>query len=112
MPWGTQIATDIFMNSRRGYTSKEMNTNELLWNASISHSLLQGKALTLKAEIFDVLGEQTNISRTINAFMCRESRTNTIYQFAMFSVIYKFSVFAGKNTMGTKEERRERYTNW
>ncbi len=112
MPWGTQIATDIFMNSRRGYTSKEMNTNELLWNASISHSLLQGKALTLKAEIFDVLGEQTNISRTINAFMCRESRTNTIYQFAMFSVIYKFSVFAGKNTMGTKEERRERYMNW
>lgn len=37
------------------YPVASMNTNELLWNASISHSFLQGKALTIKAEVFDIL---------------------------------------------------------
>ena len=29
LPWGTQITTDISMNSRRGYTDASMNTNEI-----------------------------------------------------------------------------------
>lgn len=107
MPWGTQLATDIRMNSRRGYSLKDMNTNELLWNASVSHSMLQGKALTLKAEMFDILHQQTNISRSVNAFACTDSRNNTIYQYAMFSAIFRFSLYGGKNTMGTDKERKE-----
>lgn len=105
-PFGFEFSTDIFMNSRRGYAQKAMNTDELIWNASISQSFLQGKALTIKAEMFDILGQQTNISRTVNAFSRNDSRTNTIYQYAMFSLIYRFSVFGGKNTMGTKEEKK------
>ncbi|MBQ0022219.1 MAG: outer membrane beta-barrel protein [Prevotellaceae bacterium] len=107
MPWKTEIATDISMNSRRGYSQKEMNTNELLWNASISHSFMKGKALTAKFEVFDILGQQTNISRTVNAFQRSDSLSNTIYQYGMFCLIYRFSVFAGKNTMGTDQEKRE-----
>lgn len=107
MPWGTQIATDIRMSSRRGYSVADMNTNELLWNASISHSMLQGKALTLKAEMFDILHQQTNISRSVNAFSRSDSRNNTIYQYAMFSAILRFSIYGGRNTMGTDKEKRE-----
>lgn len=105
-PWGTQVASDIRMSSRRGYAQKNMNTDELLWNASVSHSFLQGKALTLKAEMFDILHQQTNISRQVNAFSRTDSHNNAIYQYAMFSVIYRFSVYGGKNTMGTDKERR------
>lgn len=107
LPWNMQVATDIFMNSRRGYSQKEMNTNELIWNASISQSFLKGNALTIKAEVFDILKQQSNISRTVSAFMRSDSRTNAIYQYGMLSVIYRFSVFAGRNTMGTDNERRE-----
>lgn len=107
MPWGTQIATDIRMASRRGYAQANMNTNELLWNASISHSMLQGKALTLKAEMFDILHQQTNISRSVNAFSRNDSHNNTIYQYAMFSAIFRFSIYGGKNTMGTDKERKD-----
>lgn len=106
MPWGTQIASDIRMSSRRGYSQSDMNTNELLWNASISHSLLQGKALTLKAEMFDILHQQTNISRAVDAFSRRDSRNNTIYQYAMLSAIFRFSIYGGKNTMGTDKEKK------
>lgn len=105
MPWGTEFATDMRMNSRRGYVQAEMNTNELLWNASISHAFLRGKALTLKAEMFDILGQQTNISRSIDAFTRNDSRTNAIYQYALISAIFRFSIFGGKNMMGTDKER-------
>lgn len=106
MRWGTQLSSDIRMSSRRGFSQADMNTNELLWNASLSHSFLQGKALTVKAEMFDILHQQTNISRAVDAFSRRDSRNNTIYQYAMFSVIYRFSIYGGKNTMGTDKEKK------
>ena len=105
MPWGTELATDMFMNSRRGYSVSNMNTNELIWNASLSQSFLKGKALTIKAEVFDILGQQTNITRTVNAFSRSDSRSNTIYQYGMVTAIFRFSIFAGKNTMGTDQEK-------
>lgn len=105
MPWGGELSTDIGMNSRRGYSSKDMNTNELLWNAQLSQSFLKGNALTIQLEVFDILGQQTNISRTINAFMRNDSRSNAIYQYGMVRAIYRFSIFGGKNTMGTDDEK-------
>ena len=105
MPWGTTLNTDIGMSSRRGYAQREMNTNELLWNAQLSHSFLQGKALTVMVEWNDILSQQTNISRNINALMRSDTRYNAIYSYGMLRVIYKFSIFGGKNAMGTDDER-------
>ena len=112
MPWGTMLNTDIGMNSRRGYAQREMNTNELLWNAQISHSFLRGKALTVMLEWNDILREQTNISRNITALMRSDSRYNAIYSYGMLRVIYKFSIFAGKNAMGTDNERSSQEGRW
>ena len=104
-PWGTSLSTDIGMSSRRGYSQREMNTNELLWNAQVSHSFLKGHALTIMLEVNDILGQQTNVSRTIDALMRTDSRYNAIYQYGMIRAIYKFSIFGGKNAMGTGNER-------
>ena len=106
-PWGTELASDIYMNSRRGYSQKNMNTDELLWNASIAHSFLKGNALTIKGEVYDILGQRSNVSRSVSSEYISDSRNNGIYQYGLVSLIYRFSVFAGKNTMGTKDERRE-----
>lgn len=56
---------------------------------------------------FDILHQQTNISRSVNAFSRSDSRNNTIYQYAMFSAILRFSIYGGRNTMGTDKEKRE-----
>ncbi len=104
-PWGMSISSDIGMNSRRGYSQSDMNTNELLWNAQISQSFLRGNALTIALEVNDILGQQSNISRTISALMRSDSKYNAIYQYGMLRVIYKFSIFGGKNAMGTENER-------
>lgn len=104
-PWGTNLNTDISMNSRRGYSQSSMNTNELLWNAQLSQSFLKGNALTIALEWNDILREQSNISRTINAMMSSDSRYNAIYSYGMLRVIYKLNIFAGKNANGTDNER-------
>ena len=98
-PFGLTLNTDIGMSSRRGYSSSEMNTNELLWNAQLSQTLFGG-SLSVVLEVNDILGQQNNISRTINAMMRSDSRTNSIYQYGMLRIVYKFSAFGGKSTFG------------
>ena len=111
-PWGTSLSTDIGMSSRRGYSSTEMNTNELLWNAQVSHSFLRGRALTVMLEVNDILGQQTNISRTIDALMRTDSRHNAIYQYGMLRLVYRFNILGGKNNLKDKEDHDEWDGDW
>ena len=75
IPWlNATYATDIKMYSRRGYASNDFNTNDLVWNASLSKSLLKGK-FTARLEAFDILHQLTNTNIVINA----QGRTETIY---------------------------------
>ena len=39
---GFGFSTNLSMNSRRGYASADMNTNELIWNAQVSYRFLRG----------------------------------------------------------------------
>ena len=100
LPWGTQIATDMGMNSRRGYSDASMNTNELIWNAQISHSLLRGKPLTLMLQFYDILGQQSNFSRTINAMSRTDNEYNAVTSYVMFRVSYRLNLF------GTRQSRQ------
>lgn len=111
-PWGTSLSTDIGMSSRRGYSSNELNTNELLWNAQLSHSFLKGRALTLMLEVNDILGQQTNISRDISALMRTDSRNNAIYQYGMLRVVYRFNILGGKNNLKDKRDHDEWDGEW
>ena len=101
LPWGTRIATNLGMNSRRGYSDDSMNTNELIWNAQLSHSFLSGKPLTISLQFYDILHEQSTISRMISATQRSDSRQNAINQYAMLHVIYRMNLF------GNKEARQE-----
>ena len=96
LPWGTRIATDLNMNSRRGFSDDAMNTNELIWNAQVSHSFLKGGALTVSLQFFDLLNQQSNITRSINEMMRNDTEYNAINQYAMLHVIYRLNIFGGR----------------
>ncbi len=98
---GISFSTDISENSRRGYASSSMNTNELIWNAQISKSFLKGNALTVSFQWNDILQKRSNISRTIDSYRSSDSRYNAIYSYGMVHVIYKLNIFGGKNAHGT-----------
>lgn len=96
-PWNMTLSTDMSMNSRRGYSDASMNTNELIWNAQIAQTLFNG-AGTLSLQFYDILHEQSNISRTINAAMRRDSETNAINSYCMLHFIYRLNIFGeGQN---------------
>ena len=101
-PWGTSLSTGLTENSRRGYNDSSMNTNELVWNAQVSHSFLQGNALTVTLQFYDILHEQSNISRTINDMMRTDTEYNSINSYGMLHVIYKMNLFGGKSNMGRR----------
>ncbi|MBQ5663978.1 MAG: TonB-dependent receptor [Bacteroidaceae bacterium] len=99
LPWfNIRLYSDIYMSSRRGYSDPAFNTNELLWNAQVSASFLKKNALTVSFQVFDILHEQSNVSRNISATMRSDTQNNAIHSYCMFHVIYKFNQMGDKNT--------------
>ena len=96
-PWGTQLSTNMNMNSRRGYDDASMNTNELIWNAQLSQSFLRGNALTLSLQFYDILKRQSTFSRSISAMSRTDTEYNAITSYAMLHVIYRLNLFGGFN---------------
>ena len=97
LPWGTSLATDLHNNSRRGYSDNAMNTNELVWNAQLSQGFLRGSALTVSLQLYDILHNQSNFSRTISAIQRSDTQYNSINSYAMLHVIYRLNIFGGKD---------------
>lgn len=95
-PWGTSLSTDLHNQSRRGYSDSSMNTNELIWNAQISQSFLKGKPLTVSLQLYDILHQQSNYSRTVNAMQRSDTEYNSINSYALLHVSYRLNLFGGK----------------
>lgn len=98
-PWGTTLATDLHMSSRRGYNDQMLNTNELVWNAQVSHSFLKGRPLTLMLQFYDILHNQSNLSRSLTAMQRSDTEYNSINSYVMLRANYRLNLF------GTKDAR-------
>lgn len=96
LPWNMSIATDLSQNSRRGYSDASMNRDELIWNAQISQDFLKGNAATVSVQFYDILRNQSNISRAITAAMRSDTEYNAIYSYCMVHFIYRLNIFGGK----------------
>ncbi len=83
-------------------TTMPMNILGGNWNGG-------GRALTVMLEVNDILGQQTNISRTIDALMRTDSRHNAIYQYGMLRIVYRFNILGGKNNL--KAEKKD-HDDW
>ena len=95
---GFTLATDIKMYSRRGYASSDLNTDNLVWNASISRSFMK-KKFTARLEMFDILHQLTNTNIYVNAQGRSETVTNTLPRYAMLHLQWNF------NTMNTSKKK-------
>lgn len=99
-PWGTTLSSDIGPQYRRGYADENMNTTEIIWNARLQHAFLKNKSLIVSAHWYDILGERSNISRSISATMRSDTHTNAIYSYVMFRVSYRLNLLGGKSAHG------------
>ena len=90
MPFGISLSTDIKEYCRRGYSEKSFNTSDLVWNASLARSFCKGY-LTLRAEAFDILHNLSNTQYEINGQGRVETWRNTLPNYAMLHLTYKFN---------------------
>ena len=95
MPWKMTLATNIANQSRRGYRDSSMNRDELIWNAQLAQSLLKGAA-TVSFEVYDILRQQSNISRSLSADMRSVSEYNGVNSYCMVHFIYRLNIFGSK----------------
>ena len=104
MPWGMSLSTDLSQSSRRGYSDKSMNTNELVWNAQLSQGFLKGKPLTVMIQFYDLLHQQSTLSRALTAMARTDTEYNSINSYAMLHVIYRLNIIGGKQARETMRD--------
>ena len=96
LPYDFEISMNLHERSRRGYNDATMNTNELLWNGQISKPFLKNKSLIVALNFYDLLGQQSNYERWVNASGRTDTRYNSVNSYAMLHVRYRLNIFGGK----------------
>lgn len=90
LPFKLHLSTDIRMYSRRGYADRSLCTNNLLWNAQINRTFLNGRLL-VAAKAFDLLHQISSTHTTFNSQARIETWCLCLPSYFMLSVQYKFN---------------------
>lgn len=104
MPWSMSLSTNIANQSRRGYRDASMNRNELIWNAQLSQTFLKGTA-TISFEMYDILRQQSNITRSLTADGRSVYEYNGVNSYCMLHFIYRLNIFGGKAARDKMNQR-------
>ena len=81
------VKTDLSERMRRGYLTKSMNTDRLIWNASASWQCLKGKG-KLKLEVNDILNNADNFSSKETSNQQVSTWSDHMHHFAALSFTY------------------------
>jgi hypothetical protein len=108
-PWGMSLSTDLVNSARRGFADESLNRDEWVWNAQLSQTFFKGAPLTLSLQMFDILQNQSNISRSIAALSRTDVEYNAINHYAMLHLIYRFNLFGSKEMRQKMQNASKRY---
>lgn len=90
LPWKFDLTTDLTLYGRTGYADAQLNTADLVWNARLARPFCKGKLLVM-VDGFDILGQLSNVTRTVNAQGRTETYTNVMPRYALLHVMYRFT---------------------
>lgn len=94
--WNMVINSNITNQARRGYADQTMNKDELIWNVQVAQTMLKGKA-TLSLEFYDILKQQSNITRSMTASGRSVYQYNGVNSYAMLHFTYRLNIFGSKS---------------
>ncbi len=102
-PFGLVISTDLNWAKTSGY-SEGYNSNQCLWNATLSYQFLRDRSLTVSAKAYDLLQQRKSIMRQNGNNYIDDTMYNSLTRYFMYTVAWKFNTF-GK---GNEPESRNR----
>ena len=91
-PFGIVLNTDLNYSQTAGY-SDGYDTKTWMWNASISYQFLSGKEATISLKAYDILGQRSNIRRSVTDNYISDSRYNSLTRYIMVTASYRFNTF-------------------
>lgn len=98
LPFGLSFNTDLNFSASKGYTDG-YNTEQWLWNASVSYEFLKGRQASITARVYDILGQRKSISRSVTANYIQDSESNSLTRYAMFTFAYRFNTFGSDKNL-------------
>jgi Outer membrane protein beta-barrel family/CarboxypepD_reg-like domain len=90
---------DVTKALNNGYTSN-VDANPLIVNATLEKQIFKNKNGAIKLQAFDLLNENTNVSRNVNANNITDTRTNRLQRYFMLSFVLRFNKFSGASKAG------------
>lgn len=104
-PIGIVLSTDLNYAATSGY-SNGYDTKTWMWNAEISYQFLRGRNAAVSLKAYDILGQRSNVSRTVTANYIDDNRYNSLTRYVMVSVSYRFNTFGkGNEPQGFDDHR-------
>lgn len=97
----TIFGVDLSKTFNNGYGN--FNQNPFIINTYLEQRLLKGQRGTIRLQAFDLLNEQTNISRTVSDYFITDSRTNRLGRYFMLTFTFRLQKFSG---MAPQQENR------
>lgn len=82
--------TDLTVYSRRGYGSREFNTDDLIWNATLSRPFMKGR-LVVYADAMDILHDRNSTLYAVNAQGRTVTWQRSMPSYAMLRVQWRFN---------------------
>lgn len=90
LPYNLEISTDFNVFNRRGYTDRNLNTDNFVWNARLTYKALKGQLLFM-LDGYDILHDLKNVSYTINAQARTEVYRTVLPRYFMFHIQWRFN---------------------
>lgn len=90
LPWSINLQSYLTMYSRRGFSDKQLNTDDLLWNIKANKAVMNGN-LIFELEAYDLLNQLSGTQYFINAQMQQEKYESVLNRFVLFKVIWKLN---------------------
>lgn len=102
---GLVFNTDV-TNTYYSGLSSGINQNYVLWNAYLGYKFMKNDAAEVKLSVFDILGQNTSISRTITETYLEDVQTTVLQQYLMLTFTYTLRNFKAQEPTDEEKERQ------
>lgn len=96
LPWQLYFSTDANYRIKDGY-SDGFDNNQFIWNAQLSKNFLKNNVATIRLKVYDILQQQTNLSRSIDERRMVDTEYNTLGSYFMVHFVYRLNTLGGKS---------------
>jgi hypothetical protein len=79
----------------------------MVWNASVGKKFLKNQAGELKVGVYDILNQNSNISRTVTASSITDTRTNAFQRYFLVLFTYSLRSQHGQASQQQQQDQHE-----